>query len=97
MVEIKQVEVDGKMALGLKVELPESPPLLVVVGKRGFVMCGFLNVEVAEKLHVAAAMVSGVKDFQDVLEAEIKAATSKAKELGVNLGMKGKEALKKLV
>jgi len=97
MVEIKQVEVDGKMALGLKVELPESPPLLVVVGKRGFVMCGFLNVEVAEKLQVAAAMVSGVKDFQDVLEAEIKAATSKAKELGVNLGMKGKEALKKLV
>jgi len=97
MVEVKQVEVDGKMALGLKVELPESPPLLVVVGKRGFVMCGFLNVEVAEKLQVAAAMVSGVKDFQDVLEAEIKAATSKAKELGVNLGMKGKEALKKLV
>lgn len=97
MVEIKQVEVDGKMALGLKVELPESPPLLVVVGKRGFVMCGFLNVEVAQKLQVAAAMVSGVKDFQDVLEAEIKAATSKAKELGVNLGMKGKEALKKLV
>ena len=97
MVEIKQVEVDGKMALGLKVELPESPPLLVVVGKRGFIMCGFLNVEVAEKLQVAAAMVSGVKDFQDVLEAEIKAATSKAKELGVNLGMKGKEALKKLV
>ena len=97
MVEVKQVEVDGKMALGLKVELPESPPLLVVVGKRGFVMCGFLNVEVAQKLQVAAAMVSGVKDFQDVLEAEIKAATSKAKELGVNLGMKGKEALKKLV
>lgn len=96
MIEVKHVEVNGKIALGLKVELPESPPLLLVVGKRGFIMCGFLNIEVAEKIGVAAAMVSGVKDFKDVLEAEIKAATSKAKELGVNIGMKGKEALKKL-
>jgi len=52
--------------------------------------------EVAERLQVAAAMVSGVKSFQDVLEAEIKAATSKAREMGINLGMKGREALRKL-
>lgn len=54
----------------------------------------FLNVDVSERLGVAAAVVSGVKSFEDVLDAEVKAATSKAKSLGVNVGMKGADALK---
>jgi len=96
LIYIEKVKIDDETVLGLKVELPDSPPLLLMVGEKGFIMCGYLNVEVAERLQVAAAMVSGVKSFQDVLEAEIKAATSKARELGINLGMKGREALKKL-
>ena len=96
LIYIEKIKIDDKTVLGLKVELPDSPPLLLMVGEKGFIMCGYLNVEVAERLQVAAAMVSGVKSFQDVLEAEIKAATSKARELGINLGMKGREALRKL-
>ena len=96
LIYIEKIKIDDKTVLGLKVELPNSPPLLLMVGEKGFIMCGYLNVEVAERLQVAAAMVSGVKSFQDVLEAEIKAATSKAREMGINLGMKGREALKKL-
>jgi uncharacterized protein YunC (DUF1805 family) len=82
--------------LGVRVELPDSPPLLVVTGEKGFVMCGFLNMEAAERLNVAAAMVSGVKTFEDVLNAQIKAATTKAKNLGVETEMKATEALKHL-
>ena len=93
---IEKIKIDDKTVLGLKVELPNSPPLLLMAGEKGFIMCGYLNVEVAERLQVAAAMVSGVKSFQDVLEAEIKAATSKAREMGISLGMKGREALRKL-
>jgi uncharacterized protein YunC (DUF1805 family) len=50
--------------------------------------------EAAERLGVTAAMVSGVRTFEDVLNAEIKAATSKAKSLGVNIGMRGADALR---
>jgi len=96
LIYIEKIKIDDKTVLGLKVELPDSPPLLLMVGEKGFIMCGYLNVEVAERLQVAAAMVSGVKSFQDVLEAEIKAATSKAREMGISLGMKGREALRKL-
>ena len=96
LIYIEKIKIDDKTVLGLKVELPDSPPLLLMVGEKGFIMCGYLNVEVAERLQVTAAMVSGVKSFQDILEAEIKAATSKARELGINLGMKGREALRKL-
>ena len=96
LIYIEKIKIDDKTVLGLKVELPDSPPLLLMVGEKGFIMCGYLNVEVAERLQVAAAMVSGVKSFQDVLEAEIKAVTSKAREMGISLGMKGREALRKL-
>ena len=52
-------------------------------------MCGFLSVDVAERLGVAAAVVSGVKSFDDVLNAEVKAVTSKAGSFGVRVDMKG--------
>ena len=95
-INVTMVNVDGKTCVGLRAELPESPPLLLVVADKGFVMCGFLNVETAEKLSVAAAMVSEVKTFEDLLSAEVKAATTKAKNSGVEPGMKGVEALKRM-
>ena len=85
------------MAIGLKVELPDSPPILIIIGQTVFVMCGFLNMDTAEKLNVATAMVSGVRNFDDVLGAEIKATTSKVQIKGIKVGMKGKEAVKLLL
>jgi len=93
LINVDVVRVGDKRFLGVRVELPESPPLLLIVADKGFVMCGFLNIEAAERLGVASAMVSGVKTFEDVLNAEVKAATSKAKSLGVQPGMRGSEAL----
>lgn len=94
MISINPLKIDDKTALGVKVDLPESPPLLLVIGETGFVMCGFLNMEAAEKLNVAAAMVSGVKNFDDILEAEVRAVTPRAQKKGIKPGMTGKEALK---
>jgi uncharacterized protein YunC (DUF1805 family) len=96
VVSVVSLKVDGKVCLGVCVELPGSPPLLVVVGERGFVMCGFLNVDVAERLGVAAVMVSGVRSFEDVFGAEVRGVTSRARGLGVVVGMKGLDALKLL-
>lgn len=93
----EQLKIADKTATGLLVELPDSPPLVMIIGKTGFLMCGFLNMEAAEKLNVVAAMVSGVKSFDDVLNAEIKAVTSKASMKGISAGMKGEDALKLLV
>ena len=94
MISVVSVKVYDKIGLGVRIELPDSPPLLLVVAEKGFVMCGFLNIDAAEKLGVATAVVSGVKSFEDVLDAEVKSVTSKAKTLGVDVGMKGADALK---
>jgi len=97
MISVAQVKVGNKTCLGVRVELPDSPPLLLIVAEKGFVMCGFLNIEAAERSGVAAAMVSGVKTFEDILNAEVRAATSKAKGIGVQLGMRGAEALARML
>ena len=94
MINITTLRVDGKDCLGIRTDLPESPPLLLITAEKGFVMCGFLNVDSAEKLGVAAAVISGVKTFEDVLNGQVKAVTTKARNLGVEVGMKGTDALK---
>ncbi len=86
MIEIEKLEVEGKAFLGLRVEMPGTPPMLLILGKSGFVMCGYLNLEVAEKLGAAAAVVTGVNTFEDVLNAEIKAATSRGESRGLKPG-----------
>ncbi len=97
MIDVTPLKIEDKTAVGLRVDLPDSPPLVLIIGRTGFVGCGFINIEAAEKLNVSAATVSGVKSFDDVLNAEIKAATSKAQAQGIKLGMKGKDAVKRLL
>ena len=97
MIKVSPLGIGEKTAMGLRVELPNSPPLLMIIGQTGFVGCGFINIDAAEKLNVAAATVTGVKSFEDVLNAEVKAVTSKAQTEGVRVGMKGKEAVKLLL
>lgn len=94
MIDMAPLNVEGKTVIGLRVELPDSPPLVLIIGRTGFVGCGFINIEAAEKLDVSAAIVTGVKGFDDVLNAEIRAATRRAQAQGVKIGIKGKDAIK---
>ena len=96
MFEIDKLVIDGKTFQAMKSTLPDLPPLLIIQGEKGFVMCGYLNLDTAEKLGAAAAVVSGVNSFNDVLNAEIKAATSKAKKLGVEPGKTVKTVISRL-
>ena len=83
------------MALGIKVELGKAP-LMLIRAEKGFVMCGYLNVAVADSLGEVAARVSGVSSFEDVLEARIIEVSEKAKEQGITEGITGREALEKM-
>jgi uncharacterized protein YunC (DUF1805 family) len=71
-------------------------PLLLVKAERGFVMCGYLNIAAANSLGDAAAKVTGVSSFEDVLKAEVVEVTEEARKLGVKEGISGREALEKM-
>lgn len=89
-------DLNGKKVHALEVELPGAP-LVVAWGKAGFVMCGYLSIESAEKLGVAAAMVRGVKTIDDLLTAKVQQASTAAVGRGVKTGTTGRDALSRLL
>ena len=89
---IEQIPLENGMAIGLKFDMGNAP-LLVIKADRGFVMCGYLDTDIAERLGDVAAKVRGVNNLEDVLHAEVIDVTGHAKALGVKPGMKGHEAL----
>lgn len=78
---------------GICIEI-QNAPLLILIAEKGFIMCGYLNIEIAEQMNDCACVVRGVRTFEDVLDAKIAAATTKAKELGIVEGMLGRCALR---
>lgn len=68
-------------------------PLLIIKGSKGFLACGYINIETCNRLGDACAIVTGVKSHDDMLDAEIKAVSAEAEKLGVKKGMIGQEAL----
>jgi len=90
--EVVKIKVNGKTLTGIKVDLANAP-LLILKGEKMVVGCGYLNVETLDKMGNAACIVTDVREFEDILNAEIKAITSKASELGAKPGMTGKDVL----
>ncbi len=93
---VEQIKLENGSALGLKMDM-EYAPLLVIRAGCGFVMCGYLNMEIANKLGDVAVRVTGVKTFEEVLNAKAQDVSEAAKRLGITVGMQAKEALNKML
>lgn len=100
MVELKPLNVEGHTVLGVQVQLPKTT-LIVVTTDKGYIMCGALDVALLnERLkdrEIIAARATGVKSLDDLLEAPLESVTHTAEELGIHEGMKGKDAILKML
>jgi uncharacterized protein YunC (DUF1805 family) len=83
-------------ATGYALDL-ENAPLLIIQVKHGYVMCGYLNMAAANKLGDTAGRVTGVKTFEDILNAKIVEVSDKARQQGLKEGMSGKDFLNALL
>ena len=88
----EEIILNGEKFTAVKVQWPGAP-LLIIYGQNGFIGCGYINLETAERLGAAFALVTGVKCFEDMLNQPVKAVSSAAESLQVTPGMTGKEAL----
>jgi uncharacterized protein YunC (DUF1805 family) len=70
-----------------------AKPLLLIRGSRGILGCGYLNVDTFDKTGEAAAIVTGVGDFDAMLEARTIAVSHRGRELGAEVGMPGETVL----
>jgi uncharacterized protein YunC (DUF1805 family) len=83
-------------ATGYALDLGNAP-LLIIQVKHGYVMCGYLNMAAANKLGDIAGRVTGVKTFEDILNAKIAEVSDKARQQGLKEGMSGKDFLNALL
>jgi uncharacterized protein YunC (DUF1805 family) len=70
-----------------------SKSFVLLKGRKGYVMCGYLNVKTAEKFNDAAAMVTGVATIEEALKTQVRACTRPAQRLGIYKGQPVREAL----
>jgi uncharacterized protein YunC (DUF1805 family) len=90
-----QITIEDKIFRADRIPLDGSA-ILVIQGGKGFLGCGYLSLETAEKLGHALAVVTGVSDYGQMLAAKVVRLSSKAQALGVQVGMTGRDALLKM-
>ena len=98
MVQTELLNVNGKKAHGVLIEAPGGEGhanMLVIKCDKGYIMCGYLNMDIAEKFNDAAVVVGGAS-FAEQLANPVKAVSKSAEALGIQVGMTGAEAVEKL-
>jgi len=89
MFEIKKIK--NIKAINIKLQ---SKNLIVLIGKKGYIMCGYLNLNTANKFKDIAIRVKGVSTIEDVLNKKVENCSIPAKKLGIYIGQPIKEVLK---
>lgn len=70
--------------------------MLMILAKSGMLACGYIKVETADKLGDALAIVTGVNSYADMLSKGVVSVSKAAADMGVEIGMTGREALAKM-
>lgn len=99
MIEVQPISYEEGTAIAVTVRLPKTT-LLAVTTDKGYIMCGALDVGLLnERLasrEILAGRAVGVKTIQELLDAPLESVTTTAEQLGIHVGMIGKEAVRKM-
>ena len=93
MVKTEILNVNGNPVQGVHINAPGGeghPNMLVLVCKKGYIMCGYLNLDTSNAVNDAACVIGGAC-FDDILNNPVKAVSNEGEKLGIKIGMTGKE------
>jgi uncharacterized protein YunC (DUF1805 family) len=100
MVTMTPVVIDNQQFTAITVKLPKTN-FMAVTNDKGYIMCGALDVALLnEKLKdrgIIAGRAVGVRTIEQLLEAPLESVTIEAENKGIHVGMKGKDALLKMI
>lgn len=94
--EIKEFYVNKTLFKAMSIDLCDGSQLLMITSPKGYIMCGYLNINTAQKRGDVACVVTGVKTIDDVLNSKVVALTSNAQKFGIEMNMPVKQVLEKL-
>jgi uncharacterized protein YunC (DUF1805 family) len=89
----KRIKIGKKYIEALEMRLL-SKNLIILRGSKGYAMCGYLNLKVAEKFKDVAIKIVGVSTINQALKARVHSCSSQARRLGVSKGQSIRGALK---
>ena len=89
---IRKIKIKNNYLLALELKLLDKK-LIVLRGGKGYIMCGYLDLRVAEKFKDCAAKITGVSTIRQALSAKIHSCTRQAKRSGIYKGQPVKDAL----
>ena len=84
-------------ACGMEIPVPGSELCMVMIrARQGYLICGIADIEVCRKIRDVAAIVYAT-GLAAMLEGEVALCTAEAAQRGIAVGMKGVDALKRLL
>ena len=94
MVDVKSIEITQKSFLGIHVHLPHYP-LYIIMSTKTILASDMLDIAYFDHVQkpVAVILTNQQQNFDALLEAPVIAMNARAEALGVQRGMRGKEAL----
>ncbi|MFA5859774.1 MAG: DUF1805 domain-containing protein [Elusimicrobiota bacterium] len=92
----RQVVIGGITFKGYELKL-QTKVLITIIAPKGYLICGYLDIQAAEKFGDTAAVITGVSTVNEMLDKPVVKVTSAASKLGLTPGMTGRDALKLLV
>lgn len=99
MLEMNPIKIEDESYIAVTLKLPKTN-FMAVMNDTGYIMCGALDVALLnDKLKerkIVAGRAVGVRTIDQLLEAPLESVTLEAENLGITVGMKGKEALLKM-
>jgi uncharacterized protein YunC (DUF1805 family) len=100
MMSLVPIDIRGQTVLGIEVKLPKTT-LIAVTTDKGYIMCGALDVALLnERLKdrgIIAGRAVGVRTIQELLNAPLESVTYEAERLGITPGMKGTDAIERML
>jgi len=96
MLKYKKIKVKGNYIEAFCINL-QSKNFILLRGKNGYIMCGYLNLSVANKFKDVAIKITGVSSIEEALKAKVQALTFRAGALGVYKGQSVKDVLSLIV
>lgn len=88
----KKIRVGGKYIEAVSIKLL-SKNFILLRGRKGFVMCGYLDLRTAQKFGDIAIKIVGVSTIKESLETKVHSCSFAAKKLGIHRNQPIKEVI----
>ncbi|MBD3264105.1 MAG: DUF1805 domain-containing protein [Candidatus Omnitrophica bacterium] len=93
MVTKRQVRISDSYIEAFCIKLGRNN-LIGLIGKKGYIMCGYLDLKTADKFEEIGVKITGVSTIDEALKSKVHSLSHKAGKAGIFKGQPIKDVIK---